>query len=229
MRGRGTIKCYDCGAQVQELKEHRVVCPNSRKAKSSLDKLVHKRGQHAHQDGKTVFILLDVSGSMDGARLAAAKIALNDCFDSMEYTDRFAIITFDSSAFFKLKPRPVEQLRRQNELPGILDRIFARGSTALYDAIYIAIEQIHDKTNHNVITVLTDGEDNASKHTLAEVLALLSEFPNISLDIVHIDGQARLPAYESLVAGGRGQYVIAQTVETIVKTTTTLFTDSYKK
>jgi uncharacterized protein with von Willebrand factor type A (vWA) domain len=224
---RGTIDCRDCGARVAELKEHRVVCPNSRKNKSAVSSNKRSRGSVA--DGTTAFVLIDVSGSMGGPRLDAAKEAVSACFAAMNDADRFSVVTFDTSAFFKLKPRPVEQLRRQNELPAILSRIFARGGTALYDAIFMTAEQIHNKAVRNTITVLTDGEDNSSKHTLADVLALLSEYPNIALDIVHIDGSnaGRVPAFDAIVAGGRGQYVVVQTVEVIVETTTKVFTQSY--
>merc|ERR1711862_1090391 len=81
----------------------------------------------------TMFLLLDVSGSMSGSLLTKAKSAVQECFNQMENSDRFSIVTFDTSAYFKLKPRPVEQLRRQNEIPEILSRIFTGGRTALYD------------------------------------------------------------------------------------------------
>lgn len=230
---RGTVQCYDCGQQVAELKEHRAVCANSRKNRSAVaaaksgPKVSKKRGKP--EDGKTAFVVVDVSGSMAGPKLEAAKEALTQCFNAMQDSDRFSIVTFDTGAFFKLKPRPVEQLKRQNELPSTLDRIFARGGTALYDAIWITVEQIHRKDVPNVITVLTDGEDNASKHTLDQVLAMLKEYPNIKLDIVHIDGSGkRLAAFESLVGDGRGEYVvITETKEVIIEVTTKVFVKAY--
>ena len=198
-------------------------------------------------DGTTAFVLLDVSGSMAGARLSAARAACSACFAAMRDEDRFAVVTFDSRAFFRLKPRSVGQLRRQNELPGILERVFPRGSTALFDAIFLTVGQIRNKDVPSTVTVLTDGEDNASTHALADVLALLAGYPNISLDIVHIGssssststsgsgtgnggsgsgGSGRVPAYEALVAK-RGTYVVVRTVEVIVQTTTELFVRAY--
>jgi Mg-chelatase subunit ChlD len=228
---RGTVACYDCGTQVAELKAHRAVCPNSRKNKAAISSSSSgkKRNHGKVEDGKTAFVLVDVSGSMAGNKLSAAKETLTSCMSQMQDEDRFSIVTFDTGAFFKLKPRTVEQLRRQNELPIILDRMFAKGGTALYDAIYMTVEQIHNKQVKNTITVLTDGEDNASKHTLDDVMKLIANYPNVTLDIIHIDGgNTRVPAFETLVSGGRGQYVVTTTVEEIVKVTTTVFIKSYQ-
>jgi Mg-chelatase subunit ChlD len=188
---------------------------------------VAKRAHSKVKEGVTAFVLLDVSGSMSGGRLNAAKAAAAACFAAMHDEDRFSVATFDSEAFMRLKPRPVGQLRRQNELPALLERIFAQGQTALYDAIVLTVDQIRSKDLRNTITVLTDGEDNFSKHTLADVLAMLVQYPNISLDIVHI-GENRVAAYDALVAE-RGTYVLVQTTTTIVKTTTQLFVQAYGK
>ena len=172
-------------------------------------------------------VLLDVSSSMSGTPLKNAKIGLENCFNQMKDEDRFSIITFDTSAYFKLKPRPVEQLRRQNELPNILNKIFARGCTALYDAIYMAILQIHDKNAPNAIVVLTDGADNSSKHSLLEIKSLLLEFPALRLDIIHVDNSGTpIFAYNDLVAD-RGTYQVIK-VEQIVEITTRVYSYSYQ-
>jgi uncharacterized protein with von Willebrand factor type A (vWA) domain len=156
---------------------------------------------------------------MAGARLEQAKAALTEVHARVPDEDRIAIISFDSSAFFKLKPRANGQVRRQNELPNLLARMRAQGFTALYDAIFLAVKQIRDKERETRIVVLTDGEDNASRHTLAEVLALVDQHAALTLDIVHIDGhKVPSPAFEQLAQHGRGVYEKV-TVETIVRVT----------
>eukprot|EP00012_Vannella_robusta_P002358 CAMPEP_0206190652 /NCGR_PEP_ID=MMETSP0166-20121206/4867_1 /ASSEMBLY_ACC=CAM_ASM_000260 /TAXON_ID=95228 /ORGANISM="Vannella robusta, Strain DIVA3 518/3/11/1/6" /LENGTH=179 /DNA_ID=CAMNT_0053606751 /DNA_START=470 /DNA_END=1009 /DNA_ORIENTATION=- len=173
-----------------------------------------------------MFMLIDVSGSMNGSPLENAKTAVTSCFSNMHDRDRFSIVTFDSSAFFKLKPRPVEQLRRQEEIPLILSKIFSGGCTALYDAIYISVEQIHNKRAPNAIVVLTDGLDNSSHHTLQDVKTLLSEYPAVHLDIIHVDEDgAKVPDYEDLCAT-RGTYSVIKTEE-IVEVTTTVYRRTY--
>ena len=57
-----------------------------------------------------------------------------------------------------------------DEMKDALERIDARGSTALYDAVIGSLD--HLKKGHKdkkVLLVVTDGEDNASRHTLENV------------------------------------------------------------
>lgn len=230
-RHYGTVQCHDCHQQVADLRSHRSVCIDRSKPKER--KANRKRpAPAAAADAITVFMLLDVSGSMEGTKLKAIKEATAACFDKMEPSDRFAICTFDQGAFFKLKPRPVEQLRRQNELPDTLGRIFAKGGTALYDAIVLTLEQLHDKQARNQIIVLTDGEDNASKHTLDSVVKLLAEYPAISLSIIHVDSTGKTSeAYKRLAAEAHGSYQVVEQEDeaTIVKITLEVFARVYVK
>ena len=189
-------------------------------------------------DRTTAFVLIDTSESMSDRRLSAALRACAQCFATMRDQDLFSVITFDSEPLFRLKPRLVKQLRRQDALPGMLGRGCSKvhyysskpqiARTALFDAIFLAVRQIHNKDVSNTVTVLTDGEDNASTHTLADILALLAQFPNVSLDIVHIGGSGcpRVPAFEALVAQ-RGMYVVIVENEAIVRTTMQLFAQTY--
>ena len=252
--GANLKRCYDCNDMVNDLKVHRAVCTHSRKAKSTIQtsnqqenqvKQVQEENQEEEQqqvkqvrekkrapfgkkeDQKDVYFLLDVSGSMNGSKLRMAKECLTDMVSKMDPLDRLAIVTFDSSAFFKLKPRPVEQILKQNELPGILDRIFARGSTAIYDAINISIDQLKRKDQETIMIVLTDGEDNASKTSYMDVLRKLQDYKNITLTIIHIDGVHNV-VYQNLCDGNRGEYIKVQEVQVRV-TIDYVFNTYYKK
>lgn len=167
-----TIECYDCHTQVYDLKSHRFHC---------------NKFQTKYNDTIDRYFLLDVSGSMTGLKLQNAKEVLNQHVNKVSEFDRLAIITFDKNAFFKLKPRSVGQIRRQQELESLLDRIYATNLTAIWDAIYLAVSQLRNKDRKTIITVLTDGEDNSSTHTYQEVLDLVKQYSNIVLNIVHVD------------------------------------------
>lgn len=228
-----TITCHDCHAEVRNLMQHRALCPNSRRAKALLstqkeaNKIVRSI---VTTNSKDVLFLLDVSGSMAGTKLESAKDALRQIVDTMKEVDRFGLITFDSNAFHKLKLRSLGQLTRQNEIEPLLGRIFAKGGTALYDAVVMGIEQIHDKQRKSMIFVLTDGEDNASTNTLADAMQLLDQYPKISLNIIHVDaGGVRSEAYERLCTdnGRTGTYKVV-TETTIVKEVTTTFKTHYE-
>ena len=217
---RGTVECYDCHQQVADLKAHRSVCPSSRRAKSfvgpaasvaSSRKPSFKNKPVDIRDRIDHYFLLDVSGSMAGSRLKESKDIFSSIFQDLKEEDRMAIISFDTHAYFKLKPRPVGEIKRKGELPGILDRIFAEGRTALYDAIQLAVTQIRDKEVRTVINVLTDGEDNSSHITLDAVEAMVEQYPKITLNIIHI-GSTPNPPYQKLCET-RGQYHLITQVD----------------
>jgi Mg-chelatase subunit ChlD len=161
------------------------------------------------------YAVIDVSSSMAGERLNAAKMALkNDIEPLMAADDRMAIVTFDTDAYFRLKPRAVGQLRGQHELEWLLARMFAHGCTALWDALWLVIEQLRDKQRKTVLTVLTDGEDNASQHTQEELMTLLAQHVNVTMSIVHI-GTAASEPYKAACRVANGVYSLVADAEEV--------------
>lgn len=211
-----TIECYDCHQRVRDLKLHRETCKLSRRSKSLVKATTPSVTISDFKNTTDVYMLLDVSGSMQGRKLNDAKTALKQSVDTMSMKDRLSIVTFDSKPYFKLKPRSVEQILRQGELNGILDRIFAGGSTALYDSIKMVIEQRKYPDIKTVIVALTDGMDNASSTTYEDILALVSRTPNLEVNIIQIDGST-VPEHKSLCQGG--EYVITVEERIIVEIT----------
>jgi Mg-chelatase subunit ChlD len=210
-----SLTCYDCGKEVSgNIKNHHQnECDKSKKQKSIVTSSQPSSGtipnsvSNKFADTNDVYFVLDVSGSMEGAKMNVAKDTLKEMSAVMDNHDRIAVITFDEKAYFKLKPRSVEQIKRQNELGGLLDRVFSKGCTALYDAIYMGISQLRSKEITTIFNVLTDEEDNASTHTFSEVLNLLKTYPNVKLNIIHIsrDGKTNVKEY-SEICKDRGQY-----------------------
>jgi Mg-chelatase subunit ChlD len=165
---------------------------------------------------------------MEGNKLTQAKQAISDLHKEMPPNDRIAVVAFDDGAFFKLRPHPVEMIRRKGEIPGLLDRIFAKGRTALYDAIWIGVEQLYDKSRKTLMLVLTDGEDNSSKHTHQEVLDLLGKYTNIELNIIHIDGSGVINDKYKELCRDRGTYTVIEETK-IVTEVTMIFRTYYTK
>jgi len=61
-------------------------------------------------------------------------------------------------------------------LEAALSSIRARGETALYDAVAVALEHLKKgNCDKKVLIVISDGGDNASKHKLAEIMALVGQ------------------------------------------------------
>lgn len=210
----GGRTCYDCHNVVKgSFKEHHKVCLQNRKSKSEITSSAEGSAGDilkSYTDTKDVYFIVDVSGSMGGGRLDKAKQAIQEAFNALPDNDRMAIVTFDTSPFFKLKPRPVSQLKRQQELEPLLKRIFAQGLTAIYDAIIMAANQIHDKNRITLFNVLTDGHDNSSTNTMDDVRELLSQYPTVQMNIIHIDDERnRYDNYQTLCDGTGGTYNVS--------------------
>lgn len=163
------------------------------------------------------YFLIDASGSMEGRRMHDARTGVTKAVLAADPDERMAIISFDTTAHFRLKPRPIGQILRQNELPTLLNNIRCFGMTAIYDAIYMAVSNIWDKDKRTRIVVLTDGEDNSSGHSLDQVLELIAGYPNISLDIIHVDGKnaRKNETYELLCRRSNGEYILIKEEEIV--------------
>ena len=108
----------------------------------------------------TIALLIDTSGSVKD-KLAYEKITAEEFFRKVlrKGRDLALIIQFDSEV--NLVHDFTDDVDR---LIGALDSLEAGNSTALYDAIYLAVEEkLSPETGRKVIVVITDGEDTSSK------------------------------------------------------------------
>jgi len=117
-------------------------------------------------------IIFDVSGSMkDNNNIKKAKAAIARFFESGNSEDEFFLITFNHIT--KLAQSFTDEASTvQNESamqkPG--------GRTALYDAVYMGLEQVrHGKNEKRALILITDGEDNSSRYSPAEVREFAKE------------------------------------------------------
>ncbi|MFQ5948249.1 MAG: VWA domain-containing protein [Acidimicrobiia bacterium] len=116
-----------------------------------------------------IVLLLDTSGSMSGAPLAAAKSAAVTFVQQMPPGTRVAVIGFGST--------PVVASPFSTNVAGeeqAIQDLQARGETALYDALLVAVEQFsEDLGARRSIVLLSDGGDTVSSSTLDEAIAEL--------------------------------------------------------
>ena len=114
-----------------------------------------------------VVLVLDVSGSMRGEALDAAKLAARSFIDQLPQSVRVGVVAFDSETDV-IAPigTPVGDIAER------IDALTVGSDTALYDALLAAEElfQSKDKSSRRVIVALTDGADSASA-TTPEIVA----------------------------------------------------------
>jgi Ca-activated chloride channel family protein len=115
-------------------------------------------------------LVFDTSGSM-GEKLKRSRMAATQFFRISDPDDEFFLVEFDS------KPRLVVPLTKDyGTIEQELTFSRSRGSTALLDAIYMAIQEMHkSKKNKRTLLIISDGGDNNSRYTVKEVKDLIQE------------------------------------------------------
>ena len=124
----------------------------------------------SHQDiPVTVGIVIDNSGSMAPKRAEVVAAALAFAASSNPQ-DQMFLVNFNERVSFGL-PRNVPFTDQPAQLKAAMATVHPGGKTALFDAVATALD--HLKTgdrDKRVLIVVSDGADNASVHTRAEIL-----------------------------------------------------------
>ncbi len=126
----------------------------------------------SHEDiPVTVGLVIDNSGSMKSKRddvVAAALVFAR----SSNPQDQMFVVNFNEKVSFGL-PYSTPFTDQVSQLEVALSTVKADGETALYDAVAVALEHLKKgNRDKKVLIVISDGGDNASRHQLAEIMAL---------------------------------------------------------
>jgi Ca-activated chloride channel family protein len=115
-------------------------------------------------------IILDLSGSMK-SKLERAKDAVLDFLNHANPQDEFFLITFSD------KPEEAADFtQRIEDIQSKLAFTFAKGRTALLDAIYVGISKMRQaRYQRKALLIISDGGDNHSRYTEHEVVSLVKE------------------------------------------------------
>ena len=124
----------------------------------------------SHQDiPVTAGILVDNSGSMGPKRADVIAAALAFARSSNPQ-DQMFVVNFNDHVSFGL-PASTPFTDNQDQLQVALSGITAIGETSLYDGLAAALEHLKQgNRDKKVLILISDGGDNASKHTLAQVI-----------------------------------------------------------
>lgn len=118
----------------------------------------------------SVGIILDASGSMQGSLPYAHQAALTFLRTS-NADDEYFLIEFSN------KPRVDVELTK--DISKLQERIMylpAKGSTALYDAVYLGMEKLRKASYpKRALIVITDGGENHSRYTFSNLRDLVRE------------------------------------------------------
>lgn len=115
-------------------------------------------------------IILDLSGSMMG-RMEQVNRAARAFIEASNPSDEVFLIGFNDEVEL-LQPFTSDI----DEISDALENAIVTGDTALYDAIYLGVQEAHKgKKSKKAVVVITDGIDRMSTYTLNELVSFVQE------------------------------------------------------
>jgi VWFA-related protein len=132
----------------------------------------------------TTFLVLDMSDSVAGEKLAQLQKAAKALLGGLRPADEAALVTFDHEIRLPVPPTP-----DHDALTRAVDGARPRGATALLDALY-AGTMLASGRGRSLLVLFSDGEDNMSWLEAAQVRRVLEE-ANVLVQAVGV-----LPAEE---------------------------------
>ena len=165
--------------EVEEVMLHATVIDDRQRLVTTLDKKafsVFENNQpqiitsFRHEDIPVAMgIVIDNSGSMREKRDKVNKAAIN-LVRSSNPNDQVFVVNFNDEYYLDQDfTSDIGKLREA------LEKVEARGGTALYEAIVASADHLkkNGKLDKKVLFVVTDGEDNASQETLEQAIRQL--------------------------------------------------------
>jgi len=115
-------------------------------------------------------VVLDRSGSMGGEKMSHAREAAKYCVDQMLSTDRMSTVIYDQIVDVLI---PSQEVRNKAAMKSEIDRIEARGSTALHEAWVRGGLQVSDHLEIdavNRVLLITDGQANVGETNVSTIV-----------------------------------------------------------
>ena len=160
----------------------------------------------------SIGILFDVSGSMNGEKIAKARTALSRFINSSHPSDEYFLIAFNNKAQLLM-----DRTRDGEAVLSKLTLVQPRHNTALYDAVYLGLDRVTRGSHQKkAMLIISDGQDNASRYNFGEVRRLMKESDVVTYSVgilsggdsssaLGMQGQAFLDEL-SAVTGGKSFY-----------------------
>jgi len=165
--------------QVEEVILHATVIDDKQRIVTNLDRTAFKVYEDEHLQTITSFhredipvsmgIVVDNSGSMREKRQKVNAAALN-LVRSSNPSDEVFVVNFNDEYYLDQ-----DFTSSINKLKEALEKIEARGGTALFDAVVASADHLkkNGRLDKKVLFVVTDGDDNSSAESLEQTVRRL--------------------------------------------------------
>jgi Ca-activated chloride channel family protein len=178
-----------------------------------------------------IYLVSDVSGSMEGEKLEDAKAALRVFLDQIQGdVERVGLIAFSTTVRENV---PLTQLGAgRKELENAVDALSSTGQTSLLDAVELALvklQDLGDAERINAIVVMTDGKENRSRIGLRELSDHLQRASQSGMPVVVFciayGSDADMNTLEAIssASGGFTKRGDLETIKALYKTLSTYF------
>lgn len=120
-------------------------------------------------------VVLDRSGSMEGAKIEKARQAAAMAVDKLGDDDIFSLVTYDSETDLLIPPERVGGTDHREDLKSRVHRIQPGGSTALHAGVVLGAKQVRrlfEKERVNRVILLSDGLANVGPSSTSELARL---------------------------------------------------------
>ena len=148
-----------------------------------------RRPEHGKRAPMNLAVVLDRSGSMQGAKIEKARQAACVAVDHLDDNDYFSLVTFDNDTDVLLPPERVGGDRHRDELKARIDRIRPGGGTAIYAGVSLGAAQVRrhlEKEFVNRVILLSDGLANVGPSRTSDLAGLGRELRRDGLSVTTV-------------------------------------------
>ena len=134
-----------------------------------------RKADDSRRASMNLAVVLDRSGSMEGAKLEKARQAAAMAVDKLGDDDIFSLVTYDSETNLLISPQRVGGRDNREDLKSRIHRIQPGGSTALHAGVVLGARQVRDKFERarvNRVILLSDGIANVGPSSTSDLARL---------------------------------------------------------
>jgi len=134
-----------------------------------------RKSDDARRSPMNLCVVLDRSGSMEGAKIEKARQAAAMAVDKLGDDDIFSLVTYDNETDLLIPPERVGGTDHREDLKARIHRIQPGGSTALHAGVVLGAKQVRrhfEKERVNRVILLSDGIANVGPRSTSDLARL---------------------------------------------------------